>query len=169
MGVGEALVSVLDEKGVPSIVELRANILPPRSSMSIAPDEAVRAAIKSSPLARKYNAVQDRRSAYEELEERIEAEELAAEEARLEEEEKSGNAAKKSGPQDAVRLPAAVPTQAVAAPPPQTPELPGEGREQDHQLHGQHRGPGAGQADRPGHSGQLLPQINRDQKKAPDA
>ena len=88
LGVGEALVSVLDEKGVPTIVE-RANILPPRSSMSIAPDEAIRSAIESSPLAQKYAAVQDRRSAYEELEEeRIEAEELAAEQARLEEEEK---------------------------------------------------------------------------------
>ena len=88
LGVGEALVSVLDEKGVPTIVE-RANILPPRSSMSIAPDEAIRSAIEGSPLAQKYAAVQDRRSAYEELEEeRIEAEELAAEQARLEEEKK---------------------------------------------------------------------------------
>jgi len=88
LGVGEALVSVLDEKGVPSIVE-RANILPPRSSMNIAPDDVVQKAIEESPLAKKYTAVQDRRSAYEELEEdRIEAEELAAEEARLEEEEK---------------------------------------------------------------------------------
>ena len=88
LGVGEALVSVLDEKGVPTIVE-RVNILPPRSSMSIAPDEAIRSAIEGSPLTQKYTAVQDRRSAYEELEEeRIEAEELAAQQARLEEEEK---------------------------------------------------------------------------------
>ena len=44
LGVGEALVSVLDEKGVPSIVE-RANILPPRSSMNIAPDDMIQKAI----------------------------------------------------------------------------------------------------------------------------
>ena len=89
LGVGEALVSALDEKGVPSIVE-RANILPPRSSMNIAPDDMIRKAIQESPLAQKYTEVQDRRSAYEELEEdRTEAAELAAEQARLEEEEKA--------------------------------------------------------------------------------
>ena len=89
LGVGEALVSVLDEKGVPAIVE-RANILPPRSSMNIAPDDMIRKAIQESPLAQKYTEVQDRRSAYEELEEdRTEAAELAAEQARLEEEEKA--------------------------------------------------------------------------------
>jgi hypothetical protein len=88
LGVGEALVSVLDEKGVPSIVE-RGNILPPRSSMNIAPDDMIRKAIQESPLAQKYTEVNDRRSAYEELEEdRAEAAELAAEQARLEEEEK---------------------------------------------------------------------------------
>ena len=95
LGVGEALVSVLDEKGVPSIVE-RANILPPRSSMNIAPDEAIQQAIKESPLAQKYTSVNDRRSAYEELEEvRAEAAELAAEQARLEEEEKERKAKEK--------------------------------------------------------------------------
>jgi DNA helicase HerA-like ATPase len=89
LGVGEALVSVLDEKGVPSIVE-RGNILPPRSSMNIAPDDMIRKAIQESPLAQKYTEVNDRRSAYEELEEdRAEAAELAAEQARLEEEEKA--------------------------------------------------------------------------------
>ena len=95
LGVGEALVSVLDEKGVPSIVE-RANILPPRSSMNIAPDEAIQQAIQESPLAKKYTVVNDRRSAYEELEEeRAEAAELAAEQARLEEEEKERKAKEK--------------------------------------------------------------------------
>ena len=79
---------VLDEDGVPSVVE-RANILPPRSSMNIAPDDVIQRAIDESPLAKKYTSVQDRRSAYEELEEdRAEAAELAAEQARLEEEEK---------------------------------------------------------------------------------
>ena len=68
LGVGEALVSVLDEKGVPSIVE-RANILPPRSSMSAAEESKIQAAVNSSPLRDKYTQTEDRRSAYEVLEE----------------------------------------------------------------------------------------------------
>ena len=40
LGVGEALVSVLDEKGVPSIVE-KAGILPPRSSMEAVADDVI--------------------------------------------------------------------------------------------------------------------------------
>lgn len=68
LGVGEALVSLLDEKGVPAIVE-KAGILPPRSSMSTADPAAVQAAIEESPLQRKYATAQDRRSAYEILEE----------------------------------------------------------------------------------------------------
>ena len=44
LATGEALVSVLDPKGVPGIVQ-RANILPPRSSMSAASDEEIQHAI----------------------------------------------------------------------------------------------------------------------------
>ena len=81
LGVGEALVSVLDEKGIPTIVE-RGGILPPRSSMSAATDEQIRAVIDASPLKEKYDQVEDRRSAYEVLEEEdAEEAERAAEEA----------------------------------------------------------------------------------------
>ena len=79
LGVGEALVSVLDEKGVPSIVE-KAGILPPRSSMSAAPEAEVKAAIQGSPLAQKYGEAVDRRSAYEVLEEVRQQETAQAEE-----------------------------------------------------------------------------------------
>ena len=64
LGVGEALVSVLDEKGIPSVVD-RASILPPRSSMNAAAPEAIRSVIESSPLRDKYTQTEDRRSAYE--------------------------------------------------------------------------------------------------------
>ena len=88
LGVGEALVSVLDEKGVPTIVE-KANILPPKSSMSAAPDEEIQKLVTESPLARRYNQSEDRHSAYEELEElRQEELERQQEEARREAEEK---------------------------------------------------------------------------------
>jgi hypothetical protein len=79
LGVGEALVSVLDEKGVPSIVE-RAGILPPRSSMDAVEIDAINAVMEGSPIFEKYAEVEDRESAYEVLEE-IRAEEAAAAEA----------------------------------------------------------------------------------------
>ena len=66
--MGEALVSVLDEKGTPTVVD-KAGILPPRSSMKTAPEEVVRRAIDESPLLSKYADTLDRRSAYEALEE----------------------------------------------------------------------------------------------------
>ena len=92
LGVGEALVSVLDEKGVPTIVE-RAGILPPRSSMNAVSATQIQEVVNASPLAEKYTVVEDRESAYEILEEerqaeaeaeRIAAEQAAAEKAALE-------------------------------------------------------------------------------------
>ena len=84
LGVGQALISVLDEDGVPTIVE-QAGILPPRSSMSASSAEEMAQVIRSSPMARRYENMEDRRSAYEVLEE-VREEELARaeEEARQE-------------------------------------------------------------------------------------
>jgi DNA helicase HerA-like ATPase len=66
MGVGEALVSFLDDKGIPGMVE-RAMICPPHSQIGpITPEE--RAAImKASVVAGVYETVVDRESAYERL------------------------------------------------------------------------------------------------------
>jgi len=77
LGTGEALVSVLDGKGIPSIVE-RAGVLPPRSSMSAADDQVVQAVIRESALYTKYTDTDDRRSAYEVLAEYREEQELQA-------------------------------------------------------------------------------------------
>ncbi|MEH6492567.1 helicase HerA-like domain-containing protein [Halopseudomonas sp.] len=69
LGVGEALVSVLDAKGTPGIVQ-QLLIRPPDSQMGPI-DEAERAAlIKASPLAGAYDALEDRESAYEILQAR---------------------------------------------------------------------------------------------------
>ena len=84
LATGEALVSVLDEKGVPTVVQ-RANILPPRSSMSIAEDNTVAAIIGQSALFAKYRDMVDRESAYEILTARREE----AEAARAKEEEEA--------------------------------------------------------------------------------
>ena len=79
LGVGQALVSVLDEEGVPTIVQ-QAGILPPRSSMSAADTQDIRAVIQDSPMAARYDRSEDRRSAFEVLEE-VREQELAREQA----------------------------------------------------------------------------------------
>lgn len=61
---GEALVSVLLESGIPSMVQ-KAIIAPPKSSFSVAEDELVNRVISNSPLAYKYSNAIDRESAYE--------------------------------------------------------------------------------------------------------
>jgi len=66
LGVGEALVSLLDEKGRPSIVE-RAFIVPPASQIGpISVDERA-AAMRASALLAKYEKTVDRESAHEKL------------------------------------------------------------------------------------------------------
>jgi hypothetical protein len=71
LGVGEALVSTLSGKGVPSIVQ-RTLIRPPASRMGPARPAERKAAIEASPLAGRYEETIDRRSAHEVLGERAE-------------------------------------------------------------------------------------------------
>ena len=66
LGTGEALVSVLDADGIPTIVD-RARILPPQSSMKIADEILVKQNIAASPFNAKYAMTVDRQSAYEVL------------------------------------------------------------------------------------------------------
>ena len=66
LGVGEALVSLLDEKGRPGIVE-RAYILPPASRIGPATPAERGAVIAASPVAGVYEKNVDRESAYERL------------------------------------------------------------------------------------------------------
>jgi DNA helicase HerA-like ATPase len=87
VGVGEALVSTLEKKGVPSMVE-RTLIRPPSSRLGPC-DALVRAqAIANSPVAGLYDTEADRESAYEilaaraarkvEMDEEVDAEELGS-------------------------------------------------------------------------------------------
>lgn len=94
LGVGEALVSMLDEEGIPTVVE-RAKILPPQSLMGPADENYVQSLVVADEFDLKYREAVDRESAYEilkraneELEQRRiqEAEEAAAEKQRLKEE-----------------------------------------------------------------------------------
>jgi len=66
LGVGEALVSFLDEKGSPSVVE-RAFVLAPGSRIGPLSAEERRAAISASLVAGVYDQALDRESAYEKL------------------------------------------------------------------------------------------------------
>jgi DNA helicase HerA-like ATPase len=71
LAVGEALVSVLDPKGVPTPVE-RAMIHPPRSRLTPLSPEDLTANIKGSVLFGNYERAVDRESAYEKLKARAE-------------------------------------------------------------------------------------------------
>lgn len=104
LGIGEAIVSVLDEQAVPTIVK-RCNILPPQSQMGCIDGSVRDSQIKSSMLYVKYIESVDRDSAYEFLqrkavsdeEERVRlAEEAAAEKLRLKEEAAAQKAAEKA-------------------------------------------------------------------------
>jgi len=66
LGVGEALVSFLDEKGRPGIVE-RAFVVPPCSRIGPIDDSERAALIASSVVAGIYETVVDRESAFERL------------------------------------------------------------------------------------------------------
>ncbi len=77
LGVGEALVSVLDANGTPTPVE-RAFIMPPRSRLSPLSTGEREAVRRASPVAGAYEAVVDRVSAYEKLADRVPAGEPAA-------------------------------------------------------------------------------------------
>lgn len=67
MGVGEALVSFLDEKGTPGVVE-RAMVAPPHSQIGpITPEQRATILAASVDLDRAYGTVIDRESAYEKL------------------------------------------------------------------------------------------------------
>jgi len=66
VGVGEAVVSFLDEKGRPGMVE-RVYILPPASRIGPITPEERKAVIAASPVAGVYEQTVDRESAYEKL------------------------------------------------------------------------------------------------------
>lgn len=71
LGVGEALVSMLDRKGAPGVAE-QVLIRPPSSRLGPLSDAERRAAIAASPIAGRYETAVDRHSAYEALAARAE-------------------------------------------------------------------------------------------------
>jgi DNA helicase HerA-like ATPase len=99
LGTGEALVSTLEKKGTPSVVE-QTLIRPPSSQLGPLTKAERDAVIKNSHLAGIYEAALDRVSAFEILQERAEkaaeeAERAEADEERLEEQEKTRKLARR--------------------------------------------------------------------------
>lgn len=102
LGTGEALISVLGEDGVPTVVE-RAKVLPPQSFIGSVDESELQSVVDSSYLNGKYNYYVDNESAYERLtkiredEEAVrqrEEEERAAEKERLAREKEEEKARK---------------------------------------------------------------------------
>ena len=118
LGIGEALVSVLDEEGVPTVVE-QTKILPPQSRMGALDDDERSSQINGCLLYNRYSDSIDRDSAYEFLQRKQLADEEAAkaaeeEKLRLKEEAaaeklkfKEEEAARKAAEREAAREEAA--------------------------------------------------------------
>jgi DNA helicase HerA-like ATPase len=77
LGIGEALVTVLSPKGVPTPLAA-TRLLPPDSLMAALPDADLQARIAASPFRAKYGQTIDRQSAYEIITARIDAARAAA-------------------------------------------------------------------------------------------
>ncbi len=95
LGVGEALVSLLDSKGIPGVVG-RTLIRPPASRLGPAQLSERKAIIADSPFAGVYENTIDRESAYEVLEKRTALEEKEEKEANEKEVEKNTKSKKRS-------------------------------------------------------------------------
>lgn len=93
LGTGEALVTILNEKGIPSPL-VHCMIRPPQSRMDILNDAEITGIVQHSKIAAGYNAVIDNKSAYEILTEKLE--EAAQKEAAKKKEEEEAKEEKRS-------------------------------------------------------------------------
>ena len=87
LGTGEALVSTLENKGIPSIVQ-RTLIRPPSSRIGSLGEQERQAIISTSPVAGQYDKVVDRDSAFEMLQRRADESARAEEQVRQQEDER---------------------------------------------------------------------------------
>ncbi|MBS9783440.1 MAG: DUF853 family protein, partial [Pasteurella sp.] len=85
LGIGEALVSVLDEKGMPTPVEI-AYIYPPKSQLSPLLKTERNLFVKQDDLYSYYSEYVDEQSAYEDLKQQLEAEQQQIQEEKEESE-----------------------------------------------------------------------------------
>jgi uncharacterized protein len=86
LGIGEALITMLNEKGIPTPL-VHTMLAPPRSRMDILAEQEIDSIVSKSKLATKYNQVLDSESAYEILTRKLE---VASEESAHEKEKETG-------------------------------------------------------------------------------
>ncbi|MDX1955578.1 MAG: helicase HerA-like domain-containing protein [Chitinophagaceae bacterium] len=101
LGIGEALITSLNEKGIPTPL-VHTLLCAPRSRMDILSDLEIDNIVGKSKLAAKYNTPVDSQSAYEILTEKLKAaeertKELEADEQREKEEKKPGRTRQEKG------------------------------------------------------------------------
>ncbi|MEP7377749.1 MAG: helicase HerA-like domain-containing protein [Chitinophagaceae bacterium] len=95
LGIGEALVTILNEKGIPTPL-VHCMLCSPRSRMDILTDSEIDSIVSKSKIAAKYNQVVDSQSAYEMLTEKLkEAAEKTEELKKQEQEDKETKTTKK--------------------------------------------------------------------------
>ena len=103
LGIGEALISALDEKGRPT--PLAATMLrAPMSRMDVLTDSELKEVINTSNLVKKYNDTIDRESAYEILNEKIERAEKEAERQKEREEKQKASTRRSSSRSRSTRM-----------------------------------------------------------------
>jgi hypothetical protein len=95
LGIGEALISALNEKGIPTPL-VQTYICPPRSRMDILSEKEIDDVVAKSKIAVEYNEEIDRESAYEILAKKMEV--IAREEAETKEAKESATTAKRGKP-----------------------------------------------------------------------
>jgi len=80
LGIGEALITLLNEKGIPTQL-VHTMLCPPASRMDVLTESEIAKIVSDSKIARKYNEETDEISAYEMLTQKLEAASQNAEEA----------------------------------------------------------------------------------------
>jgi DNA helicase HerA-like ATPase len=89
LGIGEAFITMLNEKGVPTPL-VHVMLAPPTSRMDVLADSEIDATVAKSKLASKYNRVVDSESAYEILNEKLKDAAAGSDEDDEEEQDKKG-------------------------------------------------------------------------------
>jgi DNA helicase HerA-like ATPase len=96
LGIGEAFVTMLNEKGIPTPL-VHTMLVPPRSRMDILSEDEINKLVSGSKLVKKYEQVEDSESAYEILTAKLEeAAQKSAEEEEAKEEAKPSRKQEKS-------------------------------------------------------------------------
>ncbi len=96
LGIGEAFVTLLNEKGIPTPL-VHTMMAPPMSRMDVITDAEADTLVANSKIAKKYNEAVDSESAYEILNKKIAANSEAIAEKEAEEEEQKEDKKEKSG------------------------------------------------------------------------